>query len=76
MGHKPHKHTNGDLSSKGKPIHYETCDGKNKYSKNQAESMKTTLGRSRGKDLRIYECPKCFGYHLTKDKSNFDNYVD
>lgn len=43
------------------------CGGKNKYnSQNEAERMKESIGRKRGKDLRIYFCKMCHTYHLTK----------
>lgn len=48
------------------PIWHDTCGGKNIYSKREAERVKAGIGRGRRKDLRIYECPNCHGYHLTK----------
>lgn len=50
----------------GNPIKYDQCHGKNKYSKHQAHAMKRTIGKSRDKDVRMYECPDCHGWHLTK----------
>lgn len=49
--------------------------GKNVYSHNQVERMRIALGRGRGKDLRAYECNKCFGWHLTK-KNGKQNIAD
>lgn len=47
------------------------CDGKNKYSKNEAERMKGIVGRGRDKAMRVYECPKCRYWHLTKKDSRY-----
>ncbi len=48
----------------GKP----QCDGKNIYSKHEAEHTKAIVGQARGKDVRVYQCDKCYGYHITKQK--------
>ncbi len=52
----------------GKP----QCNGKNKYSKNEAEHTKAehtkaVVGRFRDKSMRIYKCPECYYYHITKN---------
>ncbi len=44
----------------------EKCGGKNSYSKNGAEKAKAWVGRGRDKAMRIYHCPMCHNYHLTK----------
>ncbi len=41
-------------------------DGKVQLSRHEAEALKANVGRDKGKDMRIYECPKCHAYHLTK----------
>lgn len=50
----------------GKP----QCEGKNKYSKNEAERTKALVGKARNKSVRIYQCPKCYAWHLTKSKGD------
>lgn len=45
---------------------YEQCGGKNRYSKAEATRAKKFVGLRRHKDMRIYLCEKCHGYHLTK----------
>lgn len=47
-------------------LFHEVCGGKYSYSKNEAERVRFQVGKGRGKDLRIYECPKCHNFHLTK----------
>lgn len=42
------------------------CEGKHKYSKNEAERMKERVGQDKDKSMRIYECNKCHYWHLTK----------
>lgn len=45
---------------------YPQCDGKNMYSKAEAQRAKRFVGRRRDKDMRVYMCEKCNHYHLTK----------
>ena len=47
-------------------IDHALCQGKNTYTKLEAERVKEIVGRTRGKDVRAYECDMCFGWHLTK----------
>lgn len=50
----------------------EDCSsGKQCLSKHEAETMKQRIGRDKGKDMRIYECPECFTWHLTKRINSF-----
>lgn len=49
----------------------EKCGEKVVYSKRQAERMKARVGRQIDKSMRIYECPKCFGWHLTKKEGKY-----
>lgn len=44
----------------------EFCNGKQTYSKNEAESLVRRVGRHINKGMRIYKCDTCYGYHLTK----------
>jgi len=43
---------------------YRMCERKQRY---RSESEATKVGRRRGVRLRVYCCPLCDGYHLTKD---------
>lgn len=45
------------------------CEDKRTYTLNEAKGVKAHLGRVRDKDLRVYQCPHCYGYHLTKKYS-------
>lgn len=47
-------------------LFHEVCGGKYSYSKNEAERVRFQVGKQRDKDMRIYECPKCHSWHLTK----------
>lgn len=49
----------------------EQCGGKNCYTKHEAERVQGETGRHIGKDLRVYHCPKCFNFHLTKRRSKY-----
>lgn len=49
---------------------YPQCDGKNCYPKNTAEKVRLATMKARSRKIRIYECDKCFYWHLT---SNIDN---
>lgn len=42
------------------------CHGKKRYTKNEVYRARKYVGKARDKDMRIYECPDCFGYHITK----------
>lgn len=44
----------------------ETCHGKNCYTKNAVKKTKEWVGRRRGKAMRVYECPDCHYWHITK----------
>lgn len=48
------------------------CHGKNRYTRNEAERKKANLGRVRGKDMRVYQCPDCRGWHLTKKHRDYN----
>lgn len=50
----------------GSPLTFKSCRGKNVYSKTEAKKMKAHIGKVRDKAMRVYECPYCHGYHLTK----------
>jgi hypothetical protein len=54
-----------------KPSPYPQCNGKNRYTRHGAEQAKVRVGIRRGKDMRIYECPLCRGWHLTKKKRDY-----
>lgn len=43
----------------------EYCNGKIKYDKKGATTMMNFLERKGRKNLRIYDCPLCGGWHLT-----------
>lgn len=43
----------------------EDCNGKNKYSKHEARRIRILRTKSGASNLRVYECPKCFTWHLT-----------
>jgi hypothetical protein len=50
----------------------ELCDGKYIYA-SQHEAKKVRRFREHhSPKLRIYKCPKCFGYHLSKQKKQYD----
>ena len=45
-----------------------TCDGKNIYiSEHKAKAIRNSVYKKRTKRLRVYYCPKCFGWHLTSE---------
>lgn len=46
------------------------CNGKQRYTKNEAYRTRKYIGKARNKDMRVYFCPDCFGYHITK--KNYD----
>lgn len=48
-----------------KIVFKQSC-GKNYYSRNEVERMRQVIGKARGKDMRMYECKNCHGWHLTK----------
>jgi len=43
------------------------CNGKNRYTKKEAHRAKRFVGVKRGKDVRVYQCPECYGWHITKN---------
>lgn len=48
------------------------CDGKQIYtSKKFAKAIRNGRERHGARELRIYECPKCYGYHLTASREGF-----
>lgn len=42
------------------------CNGKNRYTHKEAMRAKKYVGKRRDKDMRIYECDICYGWHITK----------
>jgi hypothetical protein len=48
------------------------CGGKKRYSKKEAQKAKRFVGKRIRKDMRIYLCPHCHGYHLTKRYGKYD----
>lgn len=42
------------------------CEGKNRYGKNQAESVRMAVMKKRNRKIRVYEC-RCGWWHLTSD---------
>ena len=46
----------------------ETCNGKNKYgSEHEAKNVRRAVLKARNRQIRIYQCPKCHGFHLTSE---------
>lgn len=52
------------------PLVFKQCAGKNIYSKSEAHKMKAHIGKTRDKAMRIYLCPECHGFHITKRERN------
>lgn len=52
-------------------MNQELCNGKVKYSKNEAKNMKAKVGEQKNKSMRMYQCPLCFKYHLTKREGKY-----
>ncbi len=46
------------------------CKGKVKYDKKGAQTVKNDRMRMEHTELRIYHCPLCNGWHVTKDLQN------
>ena len=47
----------------------ELCDGKKVYdSEKEVRGVRKWVGERRDKDMRIYKCPRCFGWHITSLK--------
>ena len=46
------------------------CNGKNRCTKREAIRAKKFVGRARDKDMRVYKCPDCYGWHITKRSNN------
>lgn len=44
---------------------YAMCDKKQVYSKKDAQTVRNLRMKSGSKELRIYHCPICNGWHLT-----------
>lgn len=53
-----------DLENCDSGIRY--CDGKACYDKRGAQTVKNIREKEDGIDLRIYQCPLCNMWHLTK----------
>ncbi len=47
---------------------YPQCDGKNCYPKHTADRVANATMRARNRKIRVYECQKCYFYHLTSEK--------
>ncbi len=45
------------------------CINKNIYkSEHEAKNVRRAVLKARNRQIRIYQCPKCFGWHLTSEK--------
>lgn len=65
------------MRSTSRAREYPQCGGKNTYTRREAETAKRFVGLKRGKDMRIYQCPTCRGWHLTKKhRDYFDKDTD
>lgn len=42
------------------------CNGKKRYTKNEAHRARKVVGQIRAKDMRVYQCDICYGWHITK----------
>lgn len=49
-------------------MEFKLYNGKNCYSKHEAEKVRQVVMRARNKRIRIYECDECFYYHLTSSE--------
>lgn len=52
------------------------CLGKQKYaSREAAKKTAHTAEKYRSRELRAYECPKCFSWHLTSTRTKEVGYA-
>lgn len=57
---------------------FKQCNGKNCYTKHKAEVVARAVMKKRNRKIRVYECDRCFYYHLTserKEKARRDKYL-
>ncbi len=55
-----------DIERRFEEIRQSQCGKKNRYeSEEEARAMADQQARATGKELRVYECPWCRGWHLS-----------